>query len=153
MTVFTLKAKNDHLQKVASTRDYIKAISEFVWNALDADATAVSVEFLRKMEEKNGPVRQAFFQCGSTAYENYGTANSRIRLDWDKYHEEVNRCSAASSRVFVSLQGVSSAMIGIGGRTLGLVVWGFILIPLCLLWAVGWVLGKIVRWIAAGFLR
>jgi hypothetical protein len=47
MTVFTLKAKNDHLQKVASTRDYIKAISEFVWNALDADATAVSVEFLR----------------------------------------------------------------------------------------------------------
>ena len=85
MTVFTLKAKNDHLQKVASTRDYIKAISEFVWNALDADATAVSVEFLRKMEEKNGPVRQAFFQCGSTAYENYGTANSRIRLDWDKY--------------------------------------------------------------------
>ena len=38
MTTFTLKAKNAHLQKVASTRDYIKGISEFVWNALDADA-------------------------------------------------------------------------------------------------------------------
>jgi hypothetical protein len=44
---FTLKAKNDHLQKVASTRDYVKAISEFVWNALDADTTSVSVEFSR----------------------------------------------------------------------------------------------------------
>jgi hypothetical protein len=60
MTVFTLKAKNDHLQKVASTRDYIKAISEFVWNALDADATAVSVEFLRKMEEKKRTCSSGF---------------------------------------------------------------------------------------------
>lgn len=47
MTTFTLKAKNDHLQKVASTRDYVKAISEFVWNALDAEATEVSVELSR----------------------------------------------------------------------------------------------------------
>ncbi len=47
MTTFTLKAKNDHLQKVASTRDYIKGISEFVWNALDGDAKEVSVEFSR----------------------------------------------------------------------------------------------------------
>jgi hypothetical protein len=47
MTILTLKAKQDHLQKVASTRDYIKALAEFVWNALDADATRVSVEFVR----------------------------------------------------------------------------------------------------------
>jgi hypothetical protein len=47
MVVLTLKAKNDHLQKVASTRDYIKAISEFVWNALDADAPRTSVELSR----------------------------------------------------------------------------------------------------------
>lgn len=47
MVVLTLKAKNDHLKKVASTRDPIKAISEFVWNALDADATRVAVEFSR----------------------------------------------------------------------------------------------------------
>lgn len=47
MTVLTLKAKNDYLQKVASTRDYIKAISEFVWNSLDADSTEVSVELAR----------------------------------------------------------------------------------------------------------
>jgi Histidine kinase-, DNA gyrase B-, and HSP90-like ATPase len=47
MTVLTLKAGHDHLQKIASTRDYIKAIAEFVWNALDADATVVSVEITR----------------------------------------------------------------------------------------------------------
>jgi sensor histidine kinase regulating citrate/malate metabolism len=47
MTVLTLKAKHDHLQKVATTRDYVKAISEFVWNALDADAKRTSVEFTR----------------------------------------------------------------------------------------------------------
>lgn len=47
MTVLTIKAKHDHLAKVASTRDYVKALAEFVWNALDADATEVSVEFAR----------------------------------------------------------------------------------------------------------
>jgi hypothetical protein len=47
MVVLTLKAKHDHLQKVASTRDHVKAISEFVWNALDADAECTSVEFVR----------------------------------------------------------------------------------------------------------
>lgn len=47
MVVLTLKAKNDHLQKVATTRDPIKALAEFVWNSLDADATAVSVILIR----------------------------------------------------------------------------------------------------------
>jgi hypothetical protein len=36
VVILTLKAKHDHLQKVASTRDHVKVISEFVWNALDA---------------------------------------------------------------------------------------------------------------------
>lgn len=47
MVVLTLKAKHDHLERVASTRDYVKAIAEFVWNALDADATETSVDFER----------------------------------------------------------------------------------------------------------
>lgn len=47
MVVLTLKAKHDHLQKVANTRDHVKAISEFVWNALDVDAKRTSVEFMR----------------------------------------------------------------------------------------------------------
>lgn len=47
MSVLTLKAKHDHLEKVATTRDPVKALAEFVWNALDADASRVSVEFAR----------------------------------------------------------------------------------------------------------
>jgi hypothetical protein len=47
MTTLTLKAQQDHLERVASTRQPVKAISEFVWNALDADATEVAVEFQR----------------------------------------------------------------------------------------------------------
>ena len=47
MIELTLKAKHDHLQKVAATRDLIKALSEFVWNALDADATTVLVDLRR----------------------------------------------------------------------------------------------------------
>lgn len=44
MTILSLQAKQDFLEKDASTRDPIKAIAEFVWNALDADATEVRVD-------------------------------------------------------------------------------------------------------------
>ncbi|RYG97721.1 MAG: hypothetical protein EON58_09050 [Alphaproteobacteria bacterium] len=45
MTLLNLQAKQDHLEKAARTRDPIKAIAEFVWNSLDADATKVEVLF------------------------------------------------------------------------------------------------------------
>ena len=32
MTTFSLIAKQDYLEKVARTRDPIRAVSEFVWN-------------------------------------------------------------------------------------------------------------------------
>lgn len=47
MTVLELKAQHDALQKIATTRDPVKALAEFVWNALDADATCVDVELNR----------------------------------------------------------------------------------------------------------
>ena len=47
MTVLNLQAKQDHLEKIAKTSDYIKAIAEFVWNGFDADATQVSVDLIR----------------------------------------------------------------------------------------------------------
>ena len=47
MTKLKLMAKQDHLEKVAKTNDPIKALSEFVWNALDADATVVSVDLIK----------------------------------------------------------------------------------------------------------
>lgn len=45
MTTLSLQAKQDFLEKEAATRDPIKGIAELVWNALDADATDVRVEF------------------------------------------------------------------------------------------------------------
>jgi hypothetical protein len=47
MTTLTLKAKQDLLQRVGTTRDPIRAIAEFVWNALDADASNVQVDLVR----------------------------------------------------------------------------------------------------------
>ncbi len=47
MTILELKAQHDALQKIATTRDPVKALAEFVWNALDADAAEVSVELDR----------------------------------------------------------------------------------------------------------
>jgi hypothetical protein len=125
------------------------------WNRLfvvTAVVWAIAAPFL-VMESTNSPLPQTFDRCGSAAYQSYGDSDARIRLDMDKYHEEVERCSTAFSRDFVSIQKVFSAMIGIGDRTLGLVAWGFFLIPLCVLWVAGWGLGRIVRWVGAGFSR
>lgn len=47
MTTLSLQAKQDFLETEASTRDPIKGVAEFVWNALDADATDVRVELVK----------------------------------------------------------------------------------------------------------
>ena len=73
MAVLTLKAKHDHLQKVASTRDPVKALAEFVWNALDADATSVSVTL----------VRNALGGLDSILIRDDGTGISRARAEHD----------------------------------------------------------------------
>lgn len=49
MTILQLKAQQDALQKAATTRDPVRALAEFVWNALDADASEVYVEFDRNV--------------------------------------------------------------------------------------------------------
>lgn len=46
MTLLKLEAKQDHLVQVASVRDPIKGLAEFVWNAVDADAQNVWIDFL-----------------------------------------------------------------------------------------------------------
>lgn len=73
MTILTLKAKHDHLAKVASTRDYVKALAEFVWNALDADATEVTVEF----------ARNPLGGLNSIVVRDNGTGISKSRADHD----------------------------------------------------------------------
>ena len=113
---------------------------------------AIAAPFLL-MHNTNEPIHQRLYLCSDAAYRDYGSSNARIRLDMDKYRQEVALCLADFSLDFVSIQKVLHAMIGIGDRTLGLVTWGFILIPLALLWGVSWVLSRLMRWVAAGFLR
>lgn len=43
MTTINLHAKQDFLEREARTSDPLKALAEFVWNALDAEATKVEV--------------------------------------------------------------------------------------------------------------
>ena len=43
MKTLSLHAKQDFLEREAATRDPIRALSELVWNALDADATKIQV--------------------------------------------------------------------------------------------------------------
>ena len=78
MTILTLSAKQDHLEKIAKTSDPIKAISEYVWNALDADAVEVRVDLVRNALEgieeiviqDNGD--GITLDRAKTAYENLG---------------------------------------------------------------------------------
>lgn len=46
MAVLSLLAKQDYLEKIAATREPHRALAEFVWNAVDAEATEVSVDFV-----------------------------------------------------------------------------------------------------------
>src|SRR5215470_5646007 len=73
MVVLTLQAKHDYLQKVASIRDPVKALAEFVWNAVDADATKVSVDL----------VRNALGGLESFLIRDNGTGISRERAEHD----------------------------------------------------------------------
>ena len=73
MSVLTLKAKHDHLAKVATTRDPVKALAEFVWNALDADALRVSVEF----------ARNALGGLDSIIIRDFGSGISKARAEHD----------------------------------------------------------------------
>jgi TM2 domain-containing membrane protein YozV len=123
------------------------------WNRLFivvAVCWAVAAPFLM-VAEGNGPVHQIFQMCADSAYRNYGASDSLIRLDMDKYNAEVAKCSSVFIRDFVGIHKILASLIGAGDLKIGLAAWGFILIPLCLLWAVGWAIGRIVLWVATGF--
>ncbi|HLZ76441.1 ATP-binding protein [Phenylobacterium sp.] len=47
MHELTLKAKQDHIEKVVRSADPLKGIAELVWNGFDAQATRVEVTFQR----------------------------------------------------------------------------------------------------------
>jgi hypothetical protein len=102
--------------------------------------------------ENNKPAETMFSMCDNVAYQLYGSGSS-AKLDMDRYHAEEAKCWEASVGNMVSIQGTFGAMIGAGDWKLGGVAWGFMLIPLALLWIVGWGVGRVVHWVAAGFRR
>ena len=104
------------------------------------------------MAEANKPIEQTQSMCADVAYNLYGSSSSS-HLDMARYDAEVKKCIDTYVRHVVSIQKLLSAMAGQGERELGLVVWGFILIPLAVLWIVGGGLARIVFWVAAGFGR
>ena len=71
----------------------------------------------------------------------------------NRYIAETNACSQAYVRDGVRVPRVLRAMVGTDDRILGLAGWGFMLIPVALLWIVSRGIGRIVIWIAAGFRR
>jgi hypothetical protein len=102
--------------------------------------------------ENNKPAERMFSSCSDLAYQLYGSSSSR-QLHMDRYRAEEAKCSAAFVGNIVSVPWTFGSMIGAGDWKLGGVAWGFILIPLALLWIVGWGFGRVVYWIVAGFRR
>jgi hypothetical protein len=100
--------------------------------------------------ENNRPAARMFSSCSDIAYQLYGSSSSR-QLDWDRYRAEQSKCSEALIRDSVSVPELLTAMIGAGDWRLGGLAWLFILIPLALLWIIGWGVGGVVHWIVAGF--
>jgi hypothetical protein len=100
----------------------------------------------------NAPIEKAQSSCTDVAYNLYGSSSS-TKIDMERYRSEVDKCIKTAIGQYVSIPKVLSAMIGQGDYQLGLIAWGFILIPLALLWIVGWGLGRTVSWVAAGFRR
>jgi len=100
----------------------------------------------------NAPVERMYSFCTDVAYEIYGSSSS-AKLDLDRHRAEVEKCSKAFVRDFLSVPGLFGAMIGVGDWKSGIAMWGFILIPLALLWIVGWGVGRLVLWVATGFRR
>jgi hypothetical protein len=104
------------------------------------------------MAETNRPIEHEKDLCTDSAYNRYGSSSS-VQLDMAKYDVEVKKCIDAYLLDFVSPGKLLSAMAGQGERELGLVAWGFIVIPPALLWIIAWALGQIVFWVTAGFRR
>lgn len=86
MTTLHLQAKQDFLEKEAATRDPIKALAEFVWNSLDADATEVKVEL-----DKNdlGGIRAITIEDNG-----HGISEARAKRDFSNLGDSLKKGKA-----------------------------------------------------------
>jgi len=65
----------------------------------------------------------------------------------ERYRAEIDKCMSAYVRDFTSLPTLLGDMVGWGDWRIGMVSWASIIIPLALLWFIGWGLGRVVRWV------
>jgi hypothetical protein len=112
---------------------------------------AIVSPLLIAIEANRGPA-QALHDCSDSAYQQYGSSDSP-RFDMYRYIAEMDACNHAYTRDGVRLPRALRAMFGSGDRILGVAGWGFLLIPLVLLWILSWGIGRFVIWIVAGFHR
>ncbi len=101
-------------------------------------------------EEANRGPELALHDCTDFAYQRYGASDSP-QFDLKRYIAEADGCNRACARDGVPLSRVLSAMSGSGDRILGLAGWGFLLVPLVLLWFISRGIRGFVNRIAAGF--
>jgi hypothetical protein len=139
---------------VALVSDRIPRIDMNGWNRLFVVVAVVwtLVAPFLLVAENNKPAERMFSSCSDVAYQLYGSSSSR-QLDMDRYRAEEAKCSATLVRGLVGLPETFGAMFGAGDWKLGGVAWGFIIIPLALLWIIAWSVGRVVHWVAAGFRR
>src|SRR5262249_21347165 len=110
---------------------------------------AVASPFLF-VAEANGPPKQIFSICSDTAYQLYGSSDSSL-LDMKRYEREADACLKKLMGSLIDVPTTLGAMIGLGDHTIGLVMWGLLLVPPAILWLLCWVIGRTVLWIVAGF--
>ncbi len=109
MPTLNLKAAQDHLEREAATRDPIKGIAEFVWNALDADATEVRVDLIKNdlggitairiSDNGHGITRER----ASHDFENLGASHKRRAVKTQKLGRAVHGKEGRGRLKFYSL--------------------------------------------------
>ena len=131
-----MKAKKQPSVRTAQTAAYVRdaAVAEYTRRLADGqcDLCEKPAPFLNKRHDVMA------FEVG---------------VDMYRYIAEKDACNHAYARDGVRLPEVLSAMFGSGDRILGVAGWGFLLIPLVLLWILSWGIGRFVIWIVAGFHR
>ena len=96
------------------------------------------------MAEANKPVEQMFSLCSDAVYQLYGSSNSPSP-DMEIYRAEVANCVRAYGRDYTSLPKLLWRLDVVG--------WGFIVIPLALLWIISWGVGRVINRLVARFRR
>ena len=104
------------------------------------------------VSENNKLPEMSYSRCSDVAYQLYGSSSSR-QLDMDKYRAERDKCYERLVPALISVPGIFGAMVGAGDWKLGGMAWGFIVMPLAMLWIVAWGVGRTLSWIVAGFRR